>query len=174
MNIVIKSVKFAITNQRMIGGSSTSNFMLYVRGSLRTIEEATMNGQKKEASWLKLQRSYLLYFLKSESNRNPEVSTKFNTISQNLVSISLNSKSYPVVSISVKRNFQDHVTTNGLIIATYFTSESISRKKEDIFYCKKTHRRPSSAINTTSVSVFLQYSSTKMACLIISGDFTNK
>ena len=41
----------------MIGGSSTFNFILYVRGSLRTIKEITTNVQKKEALWLKIRRS---------------------------------------------------------------------------------------------------------------------
>lgn len=59
-----------------------------------------------------------------------------------------------VSDFSVKRNFQEH----GLVIATYVfhVCENISRKEENIFYCKKTYRRPLSAINTTSVSVFLQ------------------
>ncbi|KAK1120120.1 hypothetical protein K0M31_012844 [Melipona bicolor] len=63
-----------------------------------------------------------------------------------------------ISNLSVGKNLQDHVTTNGLVIALNFTStnKNISMKEEDILSYQKTHREPLSAIGTTSVSVFLQ------------------
>ncbi|KAK1117179.1 hypothetical protein K0M31_016876 [Melipona bicolor] len=57
-----------------------------------------------------------------------------------------------ISNLSVGRNLQDHVTTNGLVIALNFTStnENISMKEDDISYYKKTHRGLLSAAGLTS------------------------
>ena len=63
-----------------------------------------------------------------------------------------------ISNLSVGRNLQDHVTTDGLVIALNFTStnENISMIAEDISYYRETHRGPLSATGTLTTCVFTQ------------------
>ena len=63
-----------------------------------------------------------------------------------------------ISNISVGRNYQDHVTTNGFAIAINFTStnENISMIKEDISYYEETHRGPLSGTGIITPCVFTQ------------------
>ncbi|XP_053995045.1 glucose dehydrogenase [FAD, quinone]-like [Hylaeus volcanicus] len=63
-----------------------------------------------------------------------------------------------VSDLPVGRNLQDHVTMDGLIIATDLTSTSKDNeaKKEDVFLYQETHSGPLSATGTLACGVFLR------------------